>query len=71
MSVADKLLAVNQVKNDIKNAIEDKGVDMTDVPFTEYADKVAEISGVVELTQDAYDALTVKDPNTYYIIVEV
>lgn len=45
MSVADKLLQVNQVKQDIKTAIENKGIPMTDVAFTEYANKILEIEG--------------------------
>ena len=45
MSVADKLLQLNQVKQDIKTAIETKGVPMTNVAFTEYANKILDISG--------------------------
>jgi len=45
MSVADKLLQVNQVKQDIKEAIETKGIPMTNVAFTEYANKILDISG--------------------------
>ncbi len=45
MSVADKLLQLNQVKQDIKTAIETKGVPMTNVVFTEYANKILDISG--------------------------
>ena len=45
MSVADKLLQLNQVKQDIKTAIETKGIPMTDVAFTEYANKILDISG--------------------------
>ena len=45
MSVADKLLQVNQVKQNIKTAIETKGIPMTDVAFTEYANKILDISG--------------------------
>jgi len=45
MSVADKLLQVNQVKQDIKQAIENKGVPLTNVAFTEYANKILDISG--------------------------
>ena len=45
MSVADKLLQLNQVKQDIKTAIETKGIPMTNVAFTEYANKIADISG--------------------------
>ncbi len=43
MSVADKLLQINQVKQDIKQALENKGVPMTNVAFTEYANKILEI----------------------------
>ena len=56
-SIADKLLAVNQIKQDIKSAIEDKDIDMTDVEFSGYAEKIDELSSVVELTQAQYDAL--------------
>ena len=45
MSVADKLLQLNQVKQDIKTAIETKGIPMTNVAFTEYANKILDISG--------------------------
>ena len=45
MSVADKLLQVNQVKQAIKTAIETKGIPMTNVAFTEYANKILDISG--------------------------
>jgi hypothetical protein len=45
MTIADKLLQVNQVKQDIKTAIETKGVPMTNVAFTEYANKILDISG--------------------------
>jgi hypothetical protein len=45
MSVADKLLQVNQVKQDIKTAIENKGIPMTNVAFTEYANKILDIGG--------------------------
>ena len=45
MAIADKLLQVNQVKQDIKTAIETKGIPMTNVAFTEYANKILEISG--------------------------
>jgi hypothetical protein len=71
MSVADKLLQVNQVKQDIKTAIENKDVDMTGVTFVGYAEKIDALPAVVELTQAQYDALSVYDNNTYYLIVEV
>ena len=48
MSVADKLLQVNQVKQDIKAAIEMRGIDLTGVAFTEYANKILDISGEVD-----------------------
>jgi hypothetical protein len=47
-TIADRLNAVKQVKTDIKNAIADKGLYMEDVPFTEYAGKVAMI-GATEI----------------------
>jgi hypothetical protein len=46
-TIADRLNAVKQVKTDIKTAIEDKGLNMEGVPFTEYADKVAMIGATV------------------------
>ena len=70
MPVADKLLQVNQVKQDIKEAIENKDVDMTGVAFGGYAGKIDSLPAVVELTQAQYDALSVYDSNTYYLIVE-
>lgn len=44
MSIADQLTQLNQVKSGIKQALIDKGVDMADVPFTRYAEKIAGIS---------------------------
>ena len=44
MSLADKLLELNDVKQDIKTAIEGKGVDMTGVPFTGYPTKIDSIT---------------------------
>jgi uncharacterized repeat protein (TIGR02543 family) len=43
MTIADKLLQLNQVKQDIKTAIENKGISMTDVAFTEYANKILDM----------------------------
>lgn len=40
-TVNELLTELTGVKNDIKNALIDKGVDMTGVPFTEYAEKVS------------------------------
>lgn len=46
MSIADQLTQLNQVKSEIKQALIDKGVDMTGVPFTGYAKKLTEMSGL-------------------------
>lgn len=45
MSVADKLNTLQTIKANIKTAIENKGVDVGDAPFTEYANKIANIEG--------------------------
>jgi len=42
-TIADKLLQVNGIKQNIKTAIEEKGINMTDVPFTDYHNKIAQI----------------------------
>ena len=70
MSVADKLLQINQVKQDIKVAIENKDIDLTGFDLVGYAGKIDVLPAVVELTQSQYDALSVYDNNTYYLIVE-
>lgn len=44
MAISDQLTQLSQVKTDIKQALIDKGVGMADVPFTEYAGKIAGIS---------------------------
>ena len=41
----DNLNTIESIKTDIKAAIENKGVDMTGVPFPGYASKIGEISG--------------------------
>ena len=43
MSVLDNLNRIKSCKDDIKQALTDRGVDMTDVAFTEYATKINEI----------------------------
>jgi hypothetical protein len=63
MSVADKLLQVNQVKQAIKLAIEMKGIDLTGVAFTDYANKILEISSEVEVDEHFYYS------KNYYIII--
>lgn len=43
MSVVDNLNEIKACKQDIRQAIADKGVDMTNVPLSGYAEKIAEI----------------------------
>ena len=69
-STADKLQDLIDIKQDIKEAIENKGADLTGVDFGGYAEKIDELPAVVELTQEDYDELSVYDDNTYYLIVE-
>lgn len=45
-TIAENLQTLNETKTAIKTAIESKGQDMTDVPFTSYADKITSIEGV-------------------------
>lgn len=45
-TIAENLLALQQVKTDIKTVIEGKGQDLTNVPFTKYAEKINSISSV-------------------------
>ena len=45
MSVQDKMTQLQAVKADIKQALIDKGVDMTNIPFTGYAEKITEMKG--------------------------
>ena len=43
-TIAENLVALQEAKSNIKSAIESKGQDLTDVPFTQYADKINAIS---------------------------
>ena len=45
MSIADKAQLILKCKSDIKDAIEAKGVTVGDVPLSEYAGKIEQISG--------------------------
>ena len=65
MGVVDKLNQIKSCKEDIKQAIIDKGVDMTDVAFTEYATKISEIQGGGGDYLDMRNEIT-----TYYSTVE-
>lgn len=46
-TVAENLQAIIDIKSDIKTAIENKGVDMSNTTFSNYANKIGEISGGV------------------------
>lgn len=46
-TVAENLQAIIDIKDDIKTAIENKGVDMNNTTFGDYANKIGEISGGV------------------------
>ena len=45
MSISDKLIQLNTIKTDIKDAIETKGVTVGSAPFADYAGKIGDISG--------------------------
>lgn len=45
MTIANQLIQINNTKQEIKAAIENKGVSMADVPFTSYPSKIDAISG--------------------------
>ena len=64
MGVLDNLNIIKSCKEDIKQAIADKGVDMTNVAFTEYATKISEI-------QTGGDYLDIRaNMSTYYSTAE-
>lgn len=44
MAIADQLTQLSQVKADIRQALIDKGIDMTNVPLSQYPEKIAGIS---------------------------
>lgn len=69
-TIADNLNTLRTIKNNIKAAIEGKGITVGDSAFTDYANKISsiEVGAVVTLTQSQYDALTDKDNNTIYLI---
>ena len=55
MSIVENLNRIKSCKESIKQAIINKGVDMTDIPFEGYAAKIAEISGGGEPEVDDTD----------------
>ena len=72
-TISENLLALQQAKTDIKTAIESKGQDLTDVPFTEYHVKIADIQtggggteGVELILPEAFATAT----TFYYVKVD-
>ena len=64
MSLIDNLNTIKSCKEDIKTALENKGVDMTGVSFPDYASKIDEIQGgeVVGYTlRDYVEGITITD----------
>lgn len=71
MSIASEITRLQNAKQDIKEAIENKGVVVGSERLDEYSQLIDVLPAVVELTQAQYDTLSVYDDNTYYLIVEV
>ena len=44
-TISENLQTLNEIKSAIKIAIEEKGQDLTNVPFTQYAEKITAIEG--------------------------
>ena len=57
MAISDLLTQLNGVKQAIKQAISNKGVSMSNVPFTEYASKINGITTPVK-TQTVKQTIT-------------
>lgn len=80
MSIAEKLTQLNTVKQNIKSAIEQKGVTVGSAPFTQYPAKILEIETggggdtivynypLVKVQEENWNSLT-KEDNTLYAIV--
>lgn len=78
MSIAEKLTQLNTVKENIKSAIEQKGVTVGSAPFTQYPAKILEIQTqgdtiiynypLVKIQEENWDSLT-KEDNTLYAII--
>ena len=58
MSIADKLNTLQTIKANIKTAIENKGVDVGDAPFTDYASK---IDGIENSSSEDIAVFTLSD----------
>lgn len=78
MSIAEKLTQLNTVKDNIKSAIEQKGVTVGSAPFTQYPAKILEIQTqgdtiiynypLVKIQEENWGSLT-KEDNTLYAII--
>ena len=56
-TIAENLLSLNETKQAIKTSIEGKGQDLTDIPFTRYAEKITAIEsggGGIEKTSGSF-----------------
>ena len=53
-TIAENLLTLNETKQAIKIAIEEKGQDLTNIPFTKYAEKIIQIAAAGDVTVDGY-----------------
>ena len=70
MTIASELTLLNNTKTAIADAIEDKGVTVGTIPFSQYPDKIAEISGgggatPLEWSQEYYDAVYAAGPGSW------
>ena len=70
MAISDKLQELIDIKQDIKEAIENKGVDMTDVEFRGYAEKIDEIEtgGGTQLYKHSLSGITINGKDGIEII---
>lgn len=63
-TISENLQALNEAKVAIKTAIENKGVDMTDVPFTQYGEKIGGMSTLkdyCDITKNVSNLFSYKD----------
>ena len=70
LDISYQVERIQNAKADLKTAINSKGGSITYEKLDKYAGKINTLPVVVELTQAQYDALSVYDNNTYYLIVE-